>query len=103
MLTAEQITFFQEHGYLILENFIDSEIIEEWREQIWQHFDSSLNTPETWPNDYVVKNFSFSPLFGQLPAMQEITAQLGDGQFAGGGGSPLVKWPNPEEKMGNPR
>ena len=102
MLTADQIAFFQEHGYLILENFIDSEIIDGWREQIWKHFDSNLNTPETWPNDYVVQNFSFSPLFGQLPAMQEITKQLGDGQFTGGGGSPLVKWPNPEEEWAMP-
>ena len=30
MLTADQIAFFQEHGYLILENFIDSEIIDRW-------------------------------------------------------------------------
>ena len=45
MLTTEQIAFFQEHGYLILENFIDAEIIDGWREQIWEHFDSSLETP----------------------------------------------------------
>ena len=44
MLTVEQIAFFQEHGYLVLENFIDSEIIDGWREQIWKHFDSSLET-----------------------------------------------------------
>ena len=28
MLTTEQITFFQEHGYLILKNLIDPEVIE---------------------------------------------------------------------------
>ena len=67
-----------------------------------QHFDSSLETPETWPGDYVVQNFSFSPLFGQLPVMQKITEQLGGGQFTGGGGSPLVKWPNPEEEWSMP-
>ena len=67
MLTTEQIAFFQEHGYLILKNLIDPEIINGWRTQIWNHFNSSLEVPETWPNDYVVQNFSFSPLFGQLP------------------------------------
>ena len=102
MLTAEQIAFFQEHGYLILKNLIDPKIVDEWRAQIWKHFNSSLETPETWPNDYVVQNFSFSPLLGQLPAMQEITEQLGGGQFTGGGGSPLVKWPNPEEEWAIP-
>ena len=56
MLTTEQIAFFQEHGYLILENFINSEIVDGWREQVWKHFNSSLETQETWPNDYVVQN-----------------------------------------------
>ena len=28
--------------------------------------------------------------------------QLGGGQFTGGGGSPLVKWPNPEEEWAIP-
>ena len=31
MLTAEQIAFFQEHGYLILKNLIDPKIVDEWR------------------------------------------------------------------------
>ena len=103
MLTPAQVTFFQENGYLILENFIDSDIIEGWRGQVWKHLNSKLDTPETWPNNYVVENFSFSPLFGQLPAMQEITEQLGGGAFTGGGGSPLVKWPNPDENWTMPR
>jgi ectoine hydroxylase-related dioxygenase (phytanoyl-CoA dioxygenase family) len=104
MLTTKQITFFQEHGYLILENFIDSEIIDGWRTQVWEHFDSSLETPETWPNDYEIQGFNFSPLFGHLPVMQEITEQLGGGQFfTGGGGSPIIKWPNPEEEWAMPK
>ena len=98
MLRSEQIAFFQEHGYLILKNLIDPETIDVWRSQIWNHFNSSLETPETWPDDYTVPNFSFSPVFGHLPAMQEIAVQLGGGQFfTGSGGSPIIKWPNPEE------
>ena len=97
MLTEKQVTFFQENGYLILENVIDTEVIDEWREQIWKHFNSSLETPETWPDDYVVQNFGFSPQFGQLPVMREVIQQFSGGEFAGGGGSPLVKWPKPDE------
>ena len=102
MLTAKQITSFQEHGYLILKNLIDPEIIDEWRTQVWKHYNSSLETPETWPNEYQIEGFSFSPLFGHLPVMQEIIEQLGGGQFMGGGGSSLIKWPNPEEEWKMP-
>ena len=31
------------------------------------------------------QGFNFSPLFGHLPVMQEITEQLGGGQFFTGG------------------
>ncbi len=102
MLTTEQVKSFQENGYLILKNFVDSDILDGWRTQVWEYLNSSLETPETWPNDYVVQNFGFSPLFGQLPAMKDITAQLGGAQFTGGGGTPLVKWPNRDEKWKMP-
>ena len=95
MLTAKQVHFFQENGYLILKNLINSDVINGWREQIWKHFNSSLETPDTWPDNYVVENFGFSPQFGQLPEMQEVIEQLSGGQFTGGGGSPLVRWPKP--------
>ena len=104
MLTTEQIAFFQEHGYLILKNLIDPEIVDEWRAQVWEHFGSSFETPETWPNDYEIQGFTFSPLFGHLPVMQEVTEQLGGGQFfTGGGGSPIIKWPKPEEAWSMPK
>ena len=102
ILAADQVTFFKENGYLVLADFIEDTVIENWREQVWAHFDSSLEEPDTWPNDYVVKDFSFSPLFGALPGMQAIVEQLGGGEFTGGGGSPLVKWPNPEEVWSMP-
>ncbi len=102
MLTTKQVEFFQENGYLILEKLIDSEIIDVWREQIWTHFKSSLETPETWPDEYVVQNFGFSPNFGQLSVMQEIVEQLGGGQFSGGGGAPLVRWPKPDAEWKMP-
>ena len=72
MLTTKQIAFFQEHGYLILKNLIDPETIEEWRTQVWSHFNSSFETPETWPNDYEIPGFTFSPAFGHLPVMQRV-------------------------------
>ena len=103
MLTADQIAFFQEHGYLILKNLIDLKIVNEWRAQVWKHYNSTLETPETWPYEYEIQGFSFSPLFGHLPVMKEIAEQLGGGQFTGGGGASLTKWPYPEEKWEMPK
>ena len=36
-----------------------------------------LKLPETWPDDYEIQGFTFSPLFGHLSVMQEVTEQLG--------------------------
>ena len=102
ILTTNQIEFFKASGYLILEDLIEPAIIESWQEQIWTHFGSSLEEPDTWPDDYVVKDLNFSPLFGKLPAMQAIVEQLGSGKFTGGGGSSLVKWPNPDGEWSMP-
>ena len=101
MLTTEQVKSFQENGYLILKNFVDSDILDGWRTQVWEYLNSSLETPETWPNDYVVQNFGFSPLFGQLPAMKDITAQLGGAQLRGRRHS-FGEWPNRDEKWKMP-
>ena len=32
ILTAEQIAYFKANGYLVLENFVESDTIESWRE-----------------------------------------------------------------------
>ena len=103
--TTEQIESFKDNGYLIIENLIEPDVVEMWREQMWTHLDSSLQTPETWPNEYVVNGFQVDPpekTFGRLPAVAAMVEQLGGGNFTGGGGSPLVKWPNPEAEWSMP-
>ncbi|NKB72200.1 MAG: hypothetical protein GKR89_34410 [Candidatus Latescibacteria bacterium] len=93
ILSLAQIEFFKEQGYLVLEDFIELATVEGWRQQIWGHLGTSLDHPKEWPNDYVVKDFSATPVFGHLPQMVAAVEQLGGGKFAGGGSGPLVQWP----------
>ena len=35
ILTPEQIEYFKTNGYLVLEKFVKSNVVESWRKQIW--------------------------------------------------------------------
>ena len=96
MLDTDQIDYLKQHGYLILRNFVDGDTLQTWRDQFWGHVGAASGDPSTWPDDYVVKDFGVDPSFGQLPQIREIITQLGGDRFAGGGGSMLVQWPNPD-------
>lgn len=99
VLTTEQVAFFKEEGYLILEDIIEIDVIESWRHQFWTYLNAHLEAPDSWPRDKIsIDNFRFSeplPTLGSLPVMQQIAEQLGGGEFIGGGGSPIIKWPSP--------
>jgi hypothetical protein len=93
MLTKKDIAHFKEHGYVVLPNFIDQHQISEWNDQFWTHISAHPENPTTWPDNYVIDDFSTKPLFGRLTQMEEVVKQLGGGDFSGGGGSMLVQWP----------
>lgn len=98
-LTDKQISSFKENGYLIIEEFIEEEIIQSWRDQLWNHLGSNLEDHQSWPNDYVIEGFSVSPpehTFGNLPQVNTVIEQLGGGMFNGGGGQFLAQWPKPD-------
>ena len=100
MLTSEQVDFFKTNGYLILESFIETETIDSWRQQIWQHLQVDLSDPSGWPNPYVVDGLKIEPekkILGQLPQVRQVVDQLGGGLFNGGGGQILAQWPRKEE------
>ena len=100
MLTSEQIDFFKTNGYLILESFIETETIDSWQQQIWQHLQADLSDPSGWPNPYVVDGLKIEPekqILGQLPQVRQVADQLGGGLFNGGGGQVLAQWPRKEE------
>ena len=96
--STQQIQIFKENGYLIIKNLIKPDTLETWQEQIWAHFDSRLERPETWPNDRLIDGFKFDrpeEAFGCLPQVVSVVAQLSGGEFANGDGSPLFTWPSP--------
>ena len=102
MLNPNQIEHFKQHGFVVLRQFVEAGTLANWRDQFWNHVKGDRNDETTWPDDYVVKNFSVDPGFGNLPDMQEIIEQLGGGMFNGGGGSMLVKWPTSESQWQAP-
>ena len=96
-LREQQIAFFKQQGYLILESFIAPEQMAAWRGQFWNHVGADPADPASWPDSYVIDGFAVEPTFGQLPQMKEVVEVLGGGQFSGGGGSMLVQWPHSGE------
>ena len=87
-LTDKQISDFKQNGYLIIEKFVEEEILQSWRDQLWNHLGSNLEDRQSWPNDYVIEGFSILPpehTFGRLPQVNAVIEQLGGGMFTGGG------------------
>ena len=97
-LSAGQIEFFKTHGYLIIESMIEPVYIDAWRRDLWAHVGGEVQRPETWGEQtFTLNDFSFSPtttLLSQHPKVAAVIDQLGGGAFTGGGGSPLIKWPD---------
>ena len=106
-LSDEEIEHFKTHGYLVLKNFFDEGSIDDWRQQIWRKLGSSLDTPETWPqDDKLVHRYGYDPpesAFWRHPALCALVEQLGGGRFVYGHGTPKIRWPEPHKKWTMPR
>jgi hypothetical protein len=101
-LSVDQITSFKENGFVVLEKCIAAETIAAWNAQFWSHLGAASDDPSSWPDDYVIKDFSVEPLLGQIPVLQGAAKQLGGGVFGGGGGSMLVQWPKKDQTQWQP-
>ena len=100
-LSDRQVEFFKENGFLVLESFIEESTIEIWRKRMWDFLEARPDRPETWDSEkYAISGFEFDPpdsAFGHLPQMRAVLEQLGEGEFQGGGGSPIIQWPREGE------
>ena len=100
MLNAEQIDAFKADGHLILPGFVDAALVAQWRDQFWSHLGCTLDDPDQWPDK--VEGFKPEPIFGDLPQLQAIAAQVGGGRFSGGGCGVAVRWPKSAETWAMP-
>ena len=99
-LDPEQIDTFKRKGHLILPNFIDTTIIEQWRTQFWDNLGCSPTDPTHWPEQG--GGFNPDPIMGKMPQLNTIIEQLGGDQFNGGGCGVQVRWPQQDSEWTTP-
>ena len=92
-LTENQIYSFKQEGYLVLRDFLNTSLLEAWREQFWKQAGGSLEDKDSWPAGKNIGNLNLTPELGGLPDIKSIVEQLGGGQFNGGGCGVLIRWP----------
>lgn len=92
-LTENQIYSFKQEGYLVLRDFLNTSLLEAWREQFWKQAGGSLEDKDSWPTGKNIGNLKLTPELGGLPDIKSIVEQLGGGQFNGGGCGVLIRWP----------
>ena len=91
-LTRAQINEFKSEGVLTLPDFIESEQLASWRQQVTAGLAAAgtdLQDRSTWPQEGgyapVDMQAPLTPAPGELPQFQALITQLGGGYFAGGG------------------
>jgi len=52
VLSAEQIAFYREHGFLVIENFLDAEELAHWQRTTQEAVDERLATKSGWNNQH---------------------------------------------------
>ena len=60
-LTENQIGFFKQEGYLVLRDFLDTSLLETWREQFWVQAGGSLEDKDSWPASKNIGNLKLTP------------------------------------------
>ena len=107
VLSAGQVSFFKENGYLILENCIEPDLLAAWQEQFWWCLSAKFDDPDSWPTDQTfIGRWRFTPPcpnIGAVPMVQAAVDQLSGGNFIGGGGAPIIKWRNSSGQWSLPR
>jgi hypothetical protein len=96
-LTADQIESFKSDGFLIVEDFVEPDTLDLWREQSWRRFESSMDDPKSWPDMQTVEEFDFEPpekTFIRLPKTNALCEHFGGGAFYGKE-EMLMQWPQP--------
>ena len=94
MLTNKQIASFKDDGFLILENAIDQDLLSSWQTEFWYTLGAKFEDDQTWPRDQTfISRWRFTPHYpniSTIPVVQSAAHDLGDDNFFGGGGAPIL-------------
>jgi hypothetical protein len=84
VLTAPDLSFWQEHGYVVLHDAVPSEVREAAAQTLWDHIGARPDEPETWygKNDHgIMVQYFQHPAFEAVrcaPRIHKAFAQLWD-------------------------
>ncbi|MSS72938.1 MAG: hypothetical protein EXS64_15815 [Candidatus Latescibacteria bacterium] len=108
-LTAQDKTFFKEHGYLVKNDVVPERMISSALDVIWEHMkDVDRNDPATWikkgyrvvpcgQNDTVKATLYEAPVFEMA---EELVGK--DRLVRGGGAAPQLNFPDPDQEWKPP-
>lgn len=108
ILSSQQIKFFKEHGYLVLEDFIEPATVDDWRRALANYLEMDPEHPESWdPQTLRSKDEPFwvepkERALRNLPQMRSVLEQLGGGRFHGGMENLITRWPEPDQRWNPP-
>ena len=63
-LAKNQIVSFKQEGYLVLRDFLDTSLLETWREQFWAQADGKLEDKNSWPTEKNIGDLKLTPELG---------------------------------------
>lgn len=99
-LKPEQVRFFKENGYLILEDVVETGVVNGWQRDLAAHLGKDAASPETWadsPSQKSFDNFCFSPpesAPGYQATLAAAARQLCGGAVRGGSPQIIIRWPH---------
>lgn len=110
LLSEEQILFFKENGYLILENIIGKEITRTWLSDFKNYFGIDISKPTSYPlkekgNGKSVNFLTFSnekSTINNHPKIKKAVQQLAGNSIDGGMEQFIIHAPNPNKKWALP-
>ena len=77
VLSAGQVSFFKENGYLILENCIEPDLLAAWQEQFWWCLNAKFDDPDSWPTDQTfIGRWRFTPPCPNIGAVPMVQAAV---------------------------
>lgn len=98
-LTTEQVQFFKDNGYLVLQDLLDPAHVATLRRNVGEFLGMDPDAPESWRKQDVrsaPRPFAVDPPemgLRHVPGLRNAVAELGGGTFRGGSEQLILNWP----------